>query len=788
MLTLVALTVLAAPWWDDYPTTMQTHDATVAAQINADSCLSGMADDPCWGILGVRVRNLSFASKMNEVKAQGRRMLTWVETFGTSEAYVARFIRGDDGKLLGFDADPTTPRTTLNHWGWQTYQPLPREELHWVGLPAYYDDEEWSRPWTRTHPRYGAAQFTYPDGKVAEGCRQGPNRPDTSHVWDAGGSKDVFGKLDLEYQANAKVTGPMPGLIPYEDKGETKYAGLVSVGKDYACPHWLEYAHASAKQLLDLGVQGLWADNYSAWDGLGSTPLRRAFGDWSVATFRDHLAKRFRSGELAELGITNVKQFDVREYLRAYCRRELKGEPSNLRDPAWRDRRWLDEPIWREYLLHKLETGRHAITQFHRAWLDEAQQAGVKDFAIQGNDIPCFSFGFPRPDRLEMVSTEFSPGWNLFCGPRGVGLPPLGRISPIIKAARTQAASRFVHVWYYLDGPYAKYRDNASLARVISYELLANHAMIQSHPGNPKVIGSSDVHREVVDFIHASQATWGDRVPAAKIGLVYSPDSQLISLAPGGIVDFNQQPHPFDLLGWGTFFSERHLQYDVVADWDLTRERLGNLAVLVLPSVLCLRDSLVGEVLRPWVQEGGLLVLSGPVGARHGEQRAFATAQGKTGRLQALTELLGPPGEGRRLGRGEVFVTAPLGFEYYQVAPAKRKLAGWSKVLQTLEPHGLLSGKLPPALEATVFRSPSSGTWFVDLANLDLDPERDAPPQRHQVTFTLGVPKQGWRGLTAAVLQPGREPVTADVKLTAGGLEVGPVRVDSYASVVLRRE
>ena len=196
-----------------------------------------------------------------------------------------------------------------------------------------------------------------------------------------------------------------------------------------------------------------------------------------------------------------------------------------------------------------------------------AAEAGI-DFVIQGNDIPLWCFDWPRPESLHMVSTEFAPGWNLIGGPRGLGLPPTGRISPIVKMARRHARSRFVHLWYYLDQPYEKYHGNAPLGRVLSYELLAHHAMIQAYPSQAKVAGTVESHREVADFIHAAKETWGDREPLARIALLYSPDSRLTGITPGAVNEFAAQRHVFDLIGWGTALSEFHAQYDVIAEWE----------------------------------------------------------------------------------------------------------------------------------------------------------------------------------------------------------------------------
>lgn len=793
----------AVPWWDDYPTTVQTGDPQTALALGCDSCLCGIADDPCWGIYGARCRYFGQAPRVAPLRDAGVKILTWVETFGTCEQYIAEFERGPDGKLVGYEADPTTPRPVLNHWGWHTWRLTEGRVCHWIGLGPYYEDEAWVRPWTRTHPRYGAPAFRYPDGREAAGYTDGPGGLPIHRLHDAGCSKDVLGELWIHYGDNAtvnevdpttgEVRGPTEGLVPHETADGIRWAGLLSFGKDFACPHWIEYARASARQVIDFGVEGIWADNFSAWDGLGNPPVRTAFGEWSVHRFREHLQGRFTGDQLREMGVDDHPTFDVRTYLRCVMRETMGGDDTKLTDPGWRDPRWLDDPIWREYLIFKLTVGREALKQFHDAFHTAAREAGIEDFAIQGNDVPIWSFGMPRPESLEMVSTEFGPGWNLLAGPRGIGLPPRGRLNPVIKMARVHQRGRFVHLWYYLDGLYAPCQENAAVGRVLSYELLANHAMIQAYPSQKQVAGTIETHREAIDFIHASKTLWGDRQPLARIGLVYSPSSRLADLTPGGIVDFGGQQHAFDLIGWGTALSELHLQYTVIPEWELTARTIEALDVLLLPSVKVLSSGVVRDVLRPWVADGGTLVLSGPVGERHGAERRHERVDNPAGMLAELCELAGispkrerPERRRADSGSGLVVLLPALGFEYYQTDPALRQLGKIAAELAAdVAPHGVVATDLPRELEVSVFASPSRTLLFVDIANLDLDPDAGDRPDPQEVTLTLAPPGRAVGDLRAEVLRPGREADTTRVHAEGGRMTLGPLRLEDYTSIAI---
>ncbi|MCZ7599915.1 MAG: hypothetical protein M5U09_22275 [Gammaproteobacteria bacterium] len=267
--------------------------------------------------------------------------------------------------------------------------------------------------------------------------------------------------MDLSYGFNAKVAaaGVTDHLIPVPSRDGLRYSGQFSVGKDSACPTWIDYARASARQLADFGVQGLWADNFSAWDSLGSTPLQRAFGDWSVAGWQPWLAaQRLDFGAAGRLPIS--------AYLRQRLR-ELGGDDTNLRDPHWRDEAWLTDPVWMAYLCYKQQLGRAALQRFHDAFHDAAREAGSRSSGSRAMTFRSTAWACRGRESLEMVSTEFSAGWNLFTGPAALGLPPAGRIAPVIRAARVHARSRFVQVWYYLD---EADRSDDVLFRKLAYE------------------------------------------------------------------------------------------------------------------------------------------------------------------------------------------------------------------------------------------------------------------------------------------------------------------------------
>ena len=810
MTTPLALAILltagpglnAAPWWDDYPITVQSSDPDTIEALGADSAVCGLADDPGWGVHGARTRLHWLAERLEPIRQQGVKLLCWSETFGTCEQYIAEFEELPDGTLRGFELEPDTPQPMLNHWGWHTWKPLEDRVLGWIGLPSYFEGDRSAGPWNRTHERYGCPVFTYPDGREALGYidEDGFRK---HRLYDAACSKDVLGKNLITFGRNAavnevdeetgEVKGPIEGLVPHETGDGTKYSGLLSFGKDSAFPGWIDYAKVTARHMADNGVTGIWSDNFSAWDSFGNPPTRTAFGEWSVHRFRKFLTPRFTDADLADMGIADVDTFDVREYVRRIVRDEFGGDDTNLLDAAWHDPRWLDEPIWRAYRIYKSETGRDALQAYHDTYVREGREAGI-DFVIQGNDIPLWCFDWPRPESLHMVSTEFAPGWNLIGGPRGLGLPPTGRISPIVKMARRHARSRFVHLWYYLDQPYEKYHGNAPLGRVLSYELLAHHAMIQAYPSQAKVAGTVESHREVADFIHAAKETWGDREPLARIALLYSPDSRLTGITPGAVNEFAAQRHVFDLIGWGTALSEFHAQYDVIAEWELETGRLDDFGALIVPSVEVLSELEVTDTIGIWVALGGTLVVSGPVGARHGRDLLHERVLNEAEMVPALCWLADlDPDEPRpethecEVGDGRIVFVPALGFDYYQTDFADSDIAAIQRVFEAeLMKSAVTLANAPREVEISAFTSPEQRMLSVDIANLDLDPDVDAQPAPHDVIVTCLLTGAADEGMSATVLRPGEPPQRCSLNGANKRLSLGPVRVDDYASVVVQ--
>ena len=284
--------------------------------------------------------------------------------------------------------------------------------------------------------------MTYPDGTVAAGYDGPDTDPRNSRVYDAACSKNLLGELSIEYYI-PPAGSPTNGLVQIPGTGN--YAGLLMFKKDATCPLWNDYVYASTLQAADAGVDGMWTDNYGPWDSLGRPPVNHAFGDWSVARFREHLANSFSPAELLAMGVSNVATFDVREYMKNIAT-SWGWDGSNLNSSVWGNSAWMNDPLWRAYLIFKRQTGTEALANYYSTVKAAALEGGKNEFLVAGNDIPGFSLGWCRGD-LDMVSTELSMGWKLSGGSTGITPPPVGRYASLYKLAREHAQSRFVNIW-----------------------------------------------------------------------------------------------------------------------------------------------------------------------------------------------------------------------------------------------------------------------------------------------------------------------------------------------------
>lgn len=805
--------LVGAHWWDDYPALVQDGDASRSARCGATAAMCGAADDPTWGTYGQQLRIRGCRERVEDFHSRGIKALTWIEAFGTAHAYIAQFRRNQDGGWVGFKDDPGLPRPFATHYGWQTFDGT--GEIRWIGIHNYYDCDDVAGPYNRLHPRYGARPMTYPDGRAASGPLDALADPRKRLVFDAGCAKDVLGRVAFGYESNERVNqidpvtrkprGPLDGLLEtgeppprVPDPGFTpeqwerlkapRRSGCISPGKDSACPMWIDYARASVRQALDAGIDGLWIDNFSPWDSLNATPVQHAFGEWSVAGFRECLRREPAPLFMAVGPKADPATFDVREHLIARVR-EWGGDPLNPRDKCWRDPRWQDDPIWGAYLRYKREAGAAALAQLYRTIKEEAASAGKPDFLVSGNDIPGFSLGWVKGD-LDMVSTELSWGWGLTTGPRGLMPPPLGRYAPVYRLAREHAKGRFVNAWMYV--PEAQ-RGRPNIARVLYYEALANHAGPMPHySAGSRTCGTEAADAAFFKFMREAAPVFGRREPIADVGIYYSSSSQLIELLPGGFRDHADQPHSFSFFGWGTALTYMHVPWRAVPEWKLNAETLRGLRLLVIPSAVVAPSLAEQAALREWVwNAGGRLIVAGRCAERGNaeDDLGWIGTDGKSLPLYDSNGGLFRSHDRQRWLGDVVWLADDPGLKFYKAEDKRPELlAAFEKAMADAgAPTSAMSLAAPGApwdVGLTMHGAP--GRLFVDAHHTGIDLGADRIDPAAATKFTVGLPRGfGGRKLTARVLCPDRVPEVVIRALGADRIEVSLGEFDVYASVVV---
>lgn len=793
------------PWWDDYPLILKNANVDRAIEMNASALLCGVRDDPTWGIYAQRLR--APYDQVERLHEAGLKAICWLEAFGTTQFYVVQLKKNADGSWIKRGIDPETTEVFRNHWGWQGYDGS--GELRWVSVLNYFDDHDFARPYTLNHPRYGSEKVTYPDGRIAAGYAGSETDPRTHRVYDAACSKSVLGDVTWDYQFNAKVnqinleTGQPHGPIDNLLMVKGKYSSGAYAGKDTACPIWIDYLRASITHALDTGIDGAWVDNFSAWDSFSSQPISRAFGEWSIVSFRSYLRDNFSAKELADMGITDADSFDVRIYLCNKCK-EWGGKiaevtPSSLQDPfdgtevdtsdpAWRDPRWVDDPIWRAYLIHKRQIGTSALENYYRTIKEIASDHGKPDFLVAGNDIPFISLGWVR-GHLDMVSTELSWGWGLASGSRGLMPPPLGSYIPVYKLAREHAKSRFVNVWMYIP---EDQKGKPNIGDVLHYQGLANQTLPAATPGGDRDAGDLKSNTDFFGFVKSIKKIHGNREPIEEIGLYFSSSSQMLDFAPGGFINHNNQEHIFAHWGWGTAMTWLQYQYRAIPEWKLTQKNLAGLKVLIIPNSIVFDPGDV-NVLMDWVEDGGKLIVTGKSGMRTGESGNFERMESLS--LAPLTTVrhLGSKQEQieRQIGAGKVYYLAqPIGLEFFK---ANEERIGMLDMFRNIIGNSqfIFSGveNVPASVGLVAYIDEEAGRLFVDISNADINTQTDNISPSPDLKFGIRLPDFLYgKKLNTSVLSPDGE-ITAKImqnEVEGAIIELPSIRL--YACVVVEAD
>jgi autotransporter-associated beta strand protein len=778
-----------SPWWEDFPRMVSSPDVATVTSLNGSFAMNANGQDPSWGTFYQASGIDNKAASITAFQDAGLKQIGYFETYGQSYSLVAELGAWDEANLTD----------VLNtHWSWKNYG---GGTIRWLGANNFFDDQDFARPYTRTHPRYGGPAMTYPDGSVATGYDGVDTDPRNSRVYDAACSKNIFGELYIDLYRFPTEGSPMDGLVYMAEDDD--YAGLLMFKKDAACPLWDDYTYASTLQAADAGIDGMWTDNYGPWDSFTKTPIAGAFGEWSVARFRDYLADTFSANELSAMGVVDVVTFDVRDYMKAVAANQLNwdGDESNLLDQwglardraVWNHTAWLDDAVWWAYVIFKRQTGTEALVNYYATVKAAALAAGKTEFLVTGNDVPGFSLGWCRGD-LDMVSSEMKMGWTNGIGESGLKSPPTALYAPFYKLAREHAKSRFVNIWLYDDYNESEFL-NPELCNVMYYEMLATHTLPKFDPDNTRVVDPDNgvTNAAFFEFVGEVVPNYGDRVPMEDIGIYYSSSTMLRQFRPGGVPDLDNQPHAQAFWGWGTALGRLHYQYRAVPEWKLTPEMLATLRLLVVPNAVVFDPADVA-ILTTWLNAGGRLIVTGDSGKYLGESGNFA---------------LNPSGGSLNPIRNHanvVYISTNIGKTYFDAFENRtaQQLALFASAMDTAltgaVAAGVVASTVSEQASLTLYEDEAAGKFFIDLNNSALDVDNYTMTSTGTVTIEAVLP-QWLRGkaLQASVLSPQvSSPVvtllqpsnTDQVKISLGSveyyaglvIEAGPAWADPVVS------
>jgi hypothetical protein len=795
---MAALQADSPPWWDHYPLIIQNADAADILSLNGDVAFNSDHGDPSWGIYVQKA--VSPSNKSTLMHDAGLKYITYYEAFGDVATFIIQ---------LGDRTDEGYDSVSRNFWSWNLLDSN-GGSIRWGGPQNYFDTEDFCGTYTRLHPTYGGGRaMTYPDGKPAAGYFDNDSTdPRKSRVFDAGAAKDILGNIRISTCAYQDEVQGNPqreeGLLKVDIDGKSHLVGHLSIAKDTACPMWIDLQRSSVLYgVSESKIDGFWTDNFSPWDNFGWEPVKNAFGEWSVARFRDYLATHFNKSELTEIGIENSTTFDVRTYLRDKMKL-FGGNDKNLEDPKWSDPRWLEDPVWCAYRIFKRQIGTQALTDYYNVTKTAAASVGKPDFLVLGNDIPLFNMGFCRGE-LDMVSTELSPGWHMGTSSRGFMMPPVGRFAPAYKLGREHAKSRLMNVWMYLSGVNRVYKEKPGVVNTLYYEMLANQTLPMFHKEHPDMTQSAEINGAFFGFVKKARETFGERREVADIGIYYSSSSVLAFMTPLRFLDQENQQHAGAFWGWGTALGALHYQYRAVPEWKLSAETLSKLRVLIIPNAEVLDLDDVTTLIEPWVRKGGRLIVTGNSGALRGESGNFSPhPEGLSlGGLTGVSDFAkAPSNKPSAIDDGTVlYLKNNIGLSYFQASTDADRAGqignfteAMSEVLNSQETILQPVSTIPATLGLNVYEDNAAQRFFIDANNYQVNLSTDAVIDSPPVTFTVEVP--AWLSIAPSaqdihvqVLSPAATPPTVTISNLKGSdsnriqVELGPVT--HYASVVL---
>lgn len=635
-------------WWDGLTRFSNQSDPKwlSAVGFNAVVGCAGLSDEGR-GPYFSAVDHADNAANVAELAQKNIKMLGWLEGQGQSRAFIVALNQMSAGVYEKDARFPGAAAIQANNWSWDFAGPAKNSKANtarWIGLGTTYNEEAWLGSYRSSQIPDLPRPATW-DGKVIPLKGKDLIDPRESPLYFHLAGKNVFG--GIAYEAHP-LGEQFNGKLEVTENNKKVPAGDFSFNKDQASPFWNSYNLWAARQSLSRGSHGFWVDNYSGWDFISSAPVRVAFGDWSVGTFKTFLKNKKILKE------KDAAQFDIRKYVLEKAKKIAGSDlekSGDLSHGAWSSRDWLSDPYWLAFLAFKSQIAQQRAMELYDGIKHVAKNLKLDpdQIYVSGNDSPSIAFAAITGNEMDQIHTEYSPFWSLHAGSKGQGLLPEGHYGPFAAMGVNFAKSPFTAVWFYLDDPALKKQEN--LARLIALEALANNSLLNTdvnEKGEGRMAGTPQSVREVNGILKYLDPLISGRRRAGETAILMSTQTQLSFMTPGGHFGFdvaaspkdlsNFSDHSFGILGWGAILEDLQRPYQVVTDFRFTLQSLRDVKLLILPHIKVFSEKMLKEVLIPYLKSGGNIWITGiESGVLMGRDDLFKT--NSTNPIEALLKM-----------------------------------------------------------------------------------------------------------------------------------------------------
>ena len=726
-------------WWQNWP--IFSNNSSNFIQLSnvgaeASTALDNLRDEG----IGPYMRaynNLERKNELNLLTKGNIKKNAWIESYGESRAYIIGLHQNEDGSFRWND-QVDGAEMLAHYWSWETNGVGANADTNyiaWVGVHSYVNKEAWLGKHIITDD---VPMPTYPNGELSVGyLEENTKSPLLAKLYDAHASKDINGKIYATPTSSTFLNST--GFVKYTTAmGATVTAGDISFGKDVASPWWPEYTRVAVRDLLAQGATGFWIDNYDGWDTISAKPCEKMFGDWSEYLFKDYLKKH------KELGVTNPDRFEITDYLKAKALEfDSTANPNSINDAIWLDERWSTEPIWNAYKTFKSEMLTQRLTEIYTIIKDEAQKQNIdpNEIAVTVNGGPIGLNDHFNGENFDISSTEYLPAYNTVTGTTFNGLAPVGGAGPVLSLISTASKkSTNSVVWYYGEsGGYEAYRSNPNLGIMVGFECVANNIIANLGEQDKRQIGNDRSARLVFKAIKELKSVFGQRQQYSPIGVLYSQASEYVDLLPGGFYGNGYVAHTLGYLGWTMSMEKANIPYVGFMDYRL-KDYISDLKILVLPNMKSISQSTIDDVIKPWLDKGNTLIVTGDDAGSRGNKDEFY-------KVISSPRLVGFAQSYK--GQGKIhYIENDPGASYY----LKHFKSGGTDDLQgvvvseidlALKERGLskpLTVNGLTSVMTTMNYNKDTDTLFADLVNYNFDLDKDAYTQKVKGTITVTVP------------------------------------------------